>query len=85
MIAVVLDSNVYISALVFGGNPRAILELAEEGWFEIYVSAPIQTDVERVLEVKFLWPRVRIAEATSHLWTLAGDVQAAVKGFWATC
>jgi hypothetical protein len=27
MIWVVLDSNIYVSALVFGGNPRVILEL----------------------------------------------------------
>ena len=42
---VVLDSNIYVSALVFGGNPRAILELAEVEGFEVAVSDPIKADV----------------------------------------
>ena len=48
MIWVVLDSNIYVSALVFGGNPRTILELAEHGLFGVSVSHPIKADVERV-------------------------------------
>jgi uncharacterized protein len=71
VISVVLDSNIYISALVFGGNPRTILELAELRVFEVYVSGPIQNEVERVLELKFLWSRARIREAAAYLWTLA--------------
>ena len=43
MALAVLDSNVYVSALLFGGNPRAILELAEKGLFEIAVSEPIKS------------------------------------------
>lgn len=74
MIWVVLDSNVYVSALIFGGNPRAILELAEEGRFEVSVSEPIQAEVERILAEKFSWPRVQVNEATSYLWTLARSI-----------
>ena len=54
MIWIVLDSNIYVSALVFGGNPRAIVELAEQGLFEVSVSDPIKADVQRVLGLKFL-------------------------------
>jgi putative PIN family toxin of toxin-antitoxin system len=68
---VVLDSNIYVSALVFGGNPRAILELAEERLFEVSVSDAIKADVERVLGLKFSWPKERISDATAYLWTLA--------------
>lgn len=74
MISAVLDCNVYISALVFGGNPRKIIELAEQGPFEIYISPPIRRDVERVLEIKFKWPKARVREATSYFWTLAQQV-----------
>jgi predicted nucleic acid-binding protein len=35
MIRAVLDSNVYISALLFGGNPRDIVELAEHELIEL--------------------------------------------------
>jgi hypothetical protein len=71
MIWVVLDSNIYVSALVFGGNPRVILELADRGLFEVSVSDPIKSDVERVLAPKFAWPKVRINKAAAHLWALA--------------
>lgn len=50
---IVIDSNVWISALVFGGNPRRIFERAIiEGW-TIVVSEEIFTEVRRVLTDKF--------------------------------
>ena len=74
MIGVVFDSNVYVSALVFGGIPRRVVEGAELNLFELSVSDPIKADVERVLAVKFAWPEERIREATSYLWSLAHHV-----------
>ena len=53
MIRVVLDSNVYISALLFGGVPRQLIALVENGFVQLYTSKQIQREVERVLEVKF--------------------------------
>lgn len=51
---IVIDSNVWISALVFGGNPRHIFErVIAEGW-TIVVSEEIFTEVRRVLGVKFV-------------------------------
>ena len=50
MICVVLDSNVFLSALLFGGNPRKIVELAERGLIRAAVSPPIRGEVERILE-----------------------------------
>jgi uncharacterized protein len=69
-----LDSNVYISALLFGGNPRLVIECAEAGLFELAVSLPIRTEVERVLRSKFRWPPPRVHEAARHLWSLATTV-----------
>jgi putative PIN family toxin of toxin-antitoxin system len=48
-----------------------VLELAEEGLFEVSISEPIKAEVERVLAEKFSWPRDRILAAASYLWTLA--------------
>lgn len=70
MIAVVLDSNVYISALLFGGNPRRIIRLAEMGLIQLYSSKEVQTEVERVLTAKFHWPQTRVTTATKYLWSL---------------
>jgi uncharacterized protein len=56
VIRIVLDTNVIVSALVFGGVPRGILELAEAGQCQLFYSEPIQTEVRRVLSEKFEWP-----------------------------
>jgi predicted nucleic acid-binding protein len=67
----VLDTNEYISALVFGGPPRDILERAERGEFELVVSAHIREEIERVLIDKFKWSRTRVATAINPIWEIA--------------
>jgi putative PIN family toxin of toxin-antitoxin system len=67
----VLDTNEYVSALVFGGLPREILQRAERGDFELVVSAHIREEVERVLCDKFGWTLERVAEAIDPLWEVA--------------
>jgi putative PIN family toxin of toxin-antitoxin system len=69
MIRIVLDTNVIVSALVFGGVPRGILELAEAGQCEFFYSAPIQTEVRRVLAEKFDWPPPMLQKALPVLWS----------------
>ena len=64
MYRVTLDSNVYVSALAFGGKPMELLQLADEGRIEIAVSDAILDEVSRVLAgPKFLWPPNRIEDA----------------------
>ncbi len=46
---VVLDTNVLISAIVYGGNPRAILEAALAGTIELAISPPIMEEFQGVL------------------------------------
>ena len=48
----VLDTNVIISAIVFGGNPRIILEGVLEGKFEIGISGSMLEEIKGVLESK---------------------------------
>lgn len=67
----VIDSNVWISSLVFGGKPRYIFERAVADGWTIVVSEEIFTEIRRVLATKFtdfaddfesfqaiLWPRI---------------------------
>jgi putative PIN family toxin of toxin-antitoxin system len=75
MIRVVLDSNVYISAHVFGGIPRRVLELAEAGCYRVAVSRSIRAEVEGVLVKKFGWSRERVQGACRPLWQLARSVR----------
>lgn len=59
----VLDSNVFISALVFGGKPREILDLAVKGQMEVAISDDILEEIRGVLEgKKFQYPK-RIVRA----------------------
>jgi putative PIN family toxin of toxin-antitoxin system len=52
-VQIVIDSNVWISALVFGGKPRQLFSLAiTEGW-DIVISEEIMTEVRRTLTRKF--------------------------------
>ena len=67
----VLDTNEYVSALVFGGIPRQILERCECGDFELVVSAHIREEIERVLCDKFDWSLERVAQALDPLWEIA--------------
>jgi uncharacterized protein len=57
LIRVVLDTNVLISALFFGGNPRAVLEKAIMGQLSMFLSRGILNEFEGVLcGKKFRYP-----------------------------
>lgn len=55
MVKVVLDTNVIVSALHFGGNPDKILSLANEGVIELLISPFILDEVVKVLQRQFDW------------------------------
>ena len=46
----VLDTNVYISAFLWGGKPKELLERAIEGKDQIYISRPIKEEIFEVLK-----------------------------------
>ena len=50
---VVVDSNVWVSALVFGGAPRQVFETIVRDGLRLVVSAEILTEVRRVVAAKF--------------------------------
>jgi hypothetical protein len=57
VIRVVLDTNVLISALLFGGNPRTVLEKAIMGQISLVLSREILNEFEEVLcGKKFAFP-----------------------------
>jgi hypothetical protein len=56
----VADTNVIVSALVFGGLPRRVLELAEAGIGHIFYSQAIEAEVHRVLREKFGWDDIKL-------------------------
>lgn len=46
---IVLDTNVWVSALLWGGKPAAIIEAAEQGKVNISISEDIVAEISQVL------------------------------------
>ncbi len=71
---IVVDTNVIVSALVFGGLPRKVLDLVARGTCEMYFSAPIREEVERVLEKKFGWDRTEVDARVEFLFSWGTEI-----------
>ena len=71
---VVLDTNIYIFGLVFGGVPAEILALATERAFVLCVSDAIRDEVVETLRRKFRWTEQQILSGCEPLWEVASSV-----------
>jgi uncharacterized protein len=49
VLKIVLDANVWVSALLWGGKPAAVIKAAEEGKISIVTSEEIVGEINRVL------------------------------------
>ena len=68
MLSATPDTNIYVSALNFGGNPRRLLNLAEAGSIRLATSDAIMAEVAKVLRgKKFQWPETEIEKALGPL------------------
>lgn len=74
MIRVTLDSNIYISALLFGGPPDDILKLAEQGEIHLSISNAILEETSRVLRDKFGLTPEELSMAVSRIGAVAEHV-----------
>lgn len=50
---IVIDTNIYISAIFWGGKPRTIVELGRNGYLSVFSSAEIEKEIDEKLRVKF--------------------------------
>lgn len=64
---VTADSNIYISALNFGGKPQQVLELARTGDIELTISNAIIAETSRILRQKFHWESEDINDLMERL------------------
>ena len=53
MIRVVADTNIFVSAIMFGGLPGAFLDLALRGSFSLVISTAILEELDEKLRRKF--------------------------------
>ena len=64
---VVLDTNIYISAILFGGNPERIRKLSKEKELEILISETMIAEVAEVLRKKFNWESWQISQIIDEI------------------
>ncbi len=67
MTTAVADTNIYISALLFGGPCEAILGLARAGLLDLYDSPAIERELRQVLRQKFYWTDRQVRDAVLEL------------------
>jgi uncharacterized protein len=61
------DSNIYISALNFGGVPLEFLNAARAGGFRLAISGALITEIRNVLSRKFGWPEEAADDAVLQI------------------
>lgn len=71
MFGVTADTNIFISALVFGGGPGRFLEAARRGLFRLDLSPAILAETLRVLAEKFDWSQPMLDLAEHRLTEIA--------------
>lgn len=79
MIRVVADTNVYISAIIFGGTCEEILALARAGVIELFFAPAIRNELGSVLRHTFGWPEPQVREALAEVTALASLVRPSVR------
>lgn len=55
-INVVIDTNIYISAIFWGGKPREVIDLGRDNKIQIFSSLEIENEISRKLREKFNLP-----------------------------
>lgn len=63
MYRVVFDTNIFLSAFIFGGNPEKLFELARARELQLLTSPSILAEFASCLKNKFSWDEENIAEA----------------------
>jgi len=74
-VRVVADTNVYISALNFGGTAEEVLALGRAQAIQLFISPSILQEVEGVLLSKFRWSVARTRHAISAIQGFAQLLQ----------
>jgi putative PIN family toxin of toxin-antitoxin system len=67
VLRVVADTNIFISALNFGGTCDGVLSLARRNRIAVFVSPPILEEIQGVLRRKFGWSASKTREALNSI------------------
>lgn len=76
---IVLDTNVLISAVLFGGNPSTIMDLVQDGKVDLLVSPFILGEFQNKLAAKFGFSPTQAGEARAEVEMLSSTVNPRLK------
>lgn len=79
LLKVVFDTNIFISAVIFGGNPRMCLTLAREGKIALFVSKELLLEIAEKLHNKFIWSDKDIKDVIIGICKFAQIVEPKAK------
>jgi len=72
VVRIVVDTNIWVSGLLWRGNAWSLLKLAEEGKLEICIAYPMLLELEEVLAYERFQARLAVLQETpSHLAAFA--------------
>jgi putative PIN family toxin of toxin-antitoxin system len=77
MIRAVVDTNIWISALIFGGLPQYFVSLALQGRFQLLTSSTLLDELEEKLRIKFNRTDMLVRQTRSELEELCEVVSTA--------
>lgn len=76
---VVIDTNVFISAFVFGGKPLEIIKLLLKDKIELYISPFSINELIKILREKFDWEEDKIDKVLDILKLKAIEIYPKIK------
>ena len=68
---IIVDTNIYVSAYIFGGLPSEILELAQTKKIILFLSPEIIRELASILIRKFFWTQSQIDDLTKNILQFA--------------
>lgn len=74
MLRVTADTNIWISAFNYGGNPRKLIGMAEAGKLDLVISDAIIEETRRILGKRFGWPPEDIEDAEAEMRRLGRHI-----------
>lgn len=76
---VVIDTNVFVSGLHYGGRPRQVLDLLWQGEIEVYISPFILAELARVLEARLRWSSQHVEEVIEAIQASAREIEPQIR------
>jgi len=74
MFSVTADTNIWVSAFNYRGNPRRLIDMAQNGLIHLAISDTIIEETRRILAQRFNWSPERIDEAEYQMRDISKHV-----------